>query len=69
MPLGMASVGAAAGTIFFSYIGIDAVTTAGDEVKNPRRNMPLAIIISLIIVTVIYVLVAVAAGSPPFSKC
>jgi len=68
MPLGMASVGAAAGTIFFSYIGIDAVTTAGDEVKNPRRNMPLAIIISLIIVTVIYVLVAVAAvGAQPQS--
>jgi basic amino acid/polyamine antiporter, APA family len=66
MPLGMAGVGAAAGTIFFSYIGIDAVTTAGDEVKNPRRNMPLAIIFSLLIVTAIYVLVAVAAaGSQP----
>jgi APA family basic amino acid/polyamine antiporter len=66
MPLGVAGVGAAAGTIFFSYIGIDAVTTAGDEVKNPRRTMPLAIVISLLIVTAIYVLVAVAAvGAQP----
>jgi basic amino acid/polyamine antiporter, APA family len=66
MPLGVAGVGAAAGTIFFSFIGIDAVTTAGDEVKNPKRNMPLAIVISLLIVTAIYVLVAVAAvGAQP----
>lgn len=66
LPLGAAGVSAAAGTIFFSYIGIDAITTAGDEVKNPRRNMPLAIIISLVIVTVIYVLVAFAAvGAQP----
>jgi basic amino acid/polyamine antiporter, APA family len=66
MPLGVAGMGAAAGTIFFSYIGIDAVTTAGDEVKNPRRTMPLAIVFSLVIVTAIYVLVAIAAvGSQP----
>lgn len=59
-PKGWLGVGAAAGTIFFSYIGIDAVSTAGEEVKNPRRNMPLGIIFSLFLVTVVYVLVALA---------
>lgn len=59
-PKGWLGVGAAAGTIFFSYIGIDAVSTAGEEVKNPRRNMPLGIIMSLFLVTVVYVLVALA---------
>ena len=51
----------AAGIIFFSYIGLDAVSTAGEEVKNPRRNMPLAIIFALVIVTAIYVAVTVVA--------
>jgi len=51
----------AAGIIFFSYIGLDAVSTAGEEVKNPRRNLPLAIIIALVVVTSIYVAVAVVA--------
>lgn len=57
---------AAAGTIFFSFIGLDAVATAGSEVKNPKRNVPLGIIFSLIIVLVVYVAVAVAAmGAQP----
>lgn len=60
-PFGMAGVGAAAGTIFFSYIGLDAVSTAGDEVKDPQRTMPRAIIAALITVTSVYLLVAVAA--------
>ena len=60
-PLGFAGVGAAAGTIFFSYIGLDAVSTAGDEVKDPQRTMPRAIIAALITVTSVYLLVAVAA--------
>ena len=50
----------AAGTIFFTFIGLDAVSTAGDEVKNPQKTMPRAIIGALIVVTFIYVLVAVA---------
>jgi len=67
-PFGMAGVGVAASTIFFSYIGIDAVSTAGDEVKNPRRTLPLAIVLSLVIVTVIYIVVAVAAlGAQPWA--
>lgn len=60
-PFGVAGVGAAAGTIFFSYIGLDAVSTAGDEVKDPQRTMPRAIIAALLTVTTVYLLVAVAA--------
>jgi amino acid transporter len=60
-PFGVAGVSAAAGTIFFSYIGLDAVSTAGDEVKDPQRTMPKAIIAALITVTTVYLLVAVAA--------
>jgi APA family basic amino acid/polyamine antiporter len=58
-------IGTAASSIFFSYIGIDTVATAGDEVENPRRNLPLAIILSLCIVTATYILVAVAACRCP----
>src|SRR5262245_57334767 len=39
-PFGLDGITAAAGIIFFSYIGLDAVSTAGEEVKNPRRNLP-----------------------------
>lgn len=58
-PSGFSGVTSAAGIIFFSYIGLDGVATAGEEAKNPRRNLPLAILISLITVTVLYVLVSV----------
>jgi APA family basic amino acid/polyamine antiporter len=60
-PMGVAGIGAAAGTIFFSYIGLDAVSTAGDEVKDPQTTMPKAIIAALLIVTSVYVIVTVAA--------
>jgi basic amino acid/polyamine antiporter, APA family len=60
-PFGVAGVTSAAGIIFFSYIGLDAVSTAGEEVKNPRKNLPLAIIIALVAVTSLYILVAVVA--------
>jgi len=62
-PDGLNGVTTAAGIIFFSYIGLDAVSTAGEEVKNPRRNLPLAIIFALIVVTALYVLVSVVAVS------
>ena len=66
-PFGLDGITSAAGIIFFSYIGLDAVSTAGEEVKNPRRNMPLAIIASLIVVTSLYVLVTVVAvAAQPF---
>ncbi|MFI9123686.1 amino acid permease [Streptomyces bikiniensis] len=61
MPLGMAGVGAAGATLFFSYIGFDAASTAGEEAKNPKRDLPRAIMLSLLIVTVLYVLVAAVA--------
>ncbi|RVT93075.1 amino acid permease [Sphingomonas crocodyli] len=67
-PKGMVGIGTAASSIFFSYIGIDAVSTAGEEVENPRRNLPLAIILSLLIVTAAYILVAIAAiGAQPWT--
>src|SRR5271167_461583 len=66
-PFGIAGIGSAAGTIFFSYIGLDAVSTAGDEVKNPQTTMPRALIAALAIVTSVYVLVALAAlGTQPW---
>jgi APA family basic amino acid/polyamine antiporter len=66
-PFGVSGISLAAGTIFFTYIGLDAVSTAGDEVKNPMRTMPRAIIAAVLIVTGFYVMVAVAAvGSQPW---
>jgi APA family basic amino acid/polyamine antiporter len=62
-PFGIAGIGAAASSIFFSFIGIDAVSTAGEEVHNPQRNLPLAIIFALLIVSSLYILVALVAVS------
>ncbi|TAF73400.1 MAG: amino acid permease [Bacteroidetes bacterium] len=47
-----------AGVIFFSYIGFDAVSTAAQEAKNPQRDMPIGILASLAVCTIIYILVA-----------
>src|ERR671917_1746195 len=60
-PFGIAGIGVAASSIFFTFIGLDAVSTAGEEVHNPRRTLPLAIVFATIIVTTVYVLVALAA--------
>ena len=60
-PHGFAGVSAAAGSIFFTFVGLDAVSTAGEEVENPRRNLPRAIIMALIIVISFYLLVTIAA--------
>jgi APA family basic amino acid/polyamine antiporter len=66
---GFGGILVASGTIFFSYIGLDAVSTAGDEVKDPQRTMPRAIMAALIVVTSVYVLVAIAAlGSQPTAE-
>ncbi len=68
-PLGLAGVTAAASQVFFSYIGFDAASTAGEEARNPRRDLPLAIVLSLVIVTIVYVLVALAAvGAMPWQR-
>lgn len=69
MPLGMSGVSAAGATLFFSYIGFDAASTAGEEAKNAQRDLPRAIMLSLVIVTALYVLVAaVAVGAKPWQK-
>ncbi|MFD9724669.1 amino acid permease [Streptomyces sp. NPDC059072] len=66
-PLGVTGISAAASTLFFSYIGFDAASTAGEEAKNPKKDLPRAIMLSLAIVTVLYVLVAfVAVGAMPW---
>ncbi len=60
-PMGAAGVSAAASRLFFSYIGFDAASTAGEEAKDPRRDLPRAIIGSIALITALYILVAVAA--------
>jgi APA family basic amino acid/polyamine antiporter len=66
---GMVGVTAAAGTVFFSFIGLDTVACAGEEARNPKRNVPIGIIAALLIVTLFYMLVAVAAlGAQPAAK-
>ena len=57
-PNGFTGISNAAASIFFAYIGFDAVSTAAEETRNPQRNMPIGIIASLIVCTVIYIAVA-----------
>ncbi|WP_289001731.1 amino acid permease [uncultured Megasphaera sp.] len=67
MPFGWSGVFAGASIIFFAYIGFDAVSTAAEEVKNPQRDLPRGIILSLIICTVLYIAVsAVLTGMVPY---
>jgi APA family basic amino acid/polyamine antiporter len=68
-PHGTSGTVDAAALIFFAYIGFDAVSTTGEEAQRPQRDLPLGIIGSLAIVTVVYILVAVAAiGLAPADK-
>jgi APA family basic amino acid/polyamine antiporter len=60
-PLGGAGVVGAAASIFFAYVGFDAVSTAAEETKNPQRNVPLGLIGSLGICTIFYLLVSAGA--------
>jgi APA family basic amino acid/polyamine antiporter len=65
-PLGML---AGAATIFFAYIGFDSVSTHAEEAKNPKRDVPIGIITSLVLCTVLYILVAgVVTGMVPYNK-
>ena len=57
-PYGFSGIGAAAAYIFFAYIGFDAVSTTAQEAKNPQRDLPIGIILSLLICTALYILVA-----------
>src|SRR5579875_1372688 len=56
---GWSGIMAASAVIFFAYIGFDAVSTAAQETRNPQRDMPIGILASLVICTVLYVVVAV----------
>ena len=58
MPYGVQGIAAAAAVVFFAYIGFDAVSTTAEEAKNPQRDLPIGIIASLIICTVLYLAVA-----------
>jgi APA family basic amino acid/polyamine antiporter len=57
-PMGFAGVGAGAAYVFFAYIGFDAVSTTAQEAKNPQRDLPIGIIASLLICTILYISVA-----------
>ena len=66
---GWSGVVQAAGIIFFAYIGFDAVSTAAQEAKNPQRDMPIGIMASLVICTVLYVAVsAVLTGMVHYAE-
>lgn len=58
MPFGWHGVAVGAATIFFAYIGFDAVATAAEETKNPNRDLPIGIIGSLLVCTILYIAVA-----------
>ena len=75
-PTGSPASAPAAAIIFFSYIGFDAISTAAEEAKDPARDMPFGIIMSLVVCTVLYIVLsagddrhgAVAASSAPPSR-
>jgi APA family basic amino acid/polyamine antiporter len=68
-PNGFRGISTGAAIIFFSYIGFDATSTAAEEAKDPAKDMPFGIIMSLVICTVIYILLAVVmTGMAPWNK-
>jgi len=68
-PNGFKGISAAAAIIFFSYIGFDAVSTAAEEAKDPARDMPFGIIMSLVICTVLYILLSIVmTGIAPWKQ-
>ncbi|MBB5323939.1 APA family basic amino acid/polyamine antiporter [Anoxybacillus tepidamans] len=69
MPFGFSGVATGAATVFFAYIGFDAVSTAAEEVRNPQRSMPIGIIASLLICTALYIAVSlVLTGIVPYDQ-
>ena len=67
-PNGFGGIAAGAAIVFFAYIGFDAVSTTAEEARNPKRDMPIGIIGSLVICTVIYIIVsAVFTGMIPYN--
>src|SRR5579872_3655710 len=66
---GWSGVLAASGVIFFAYIGFDAISTCAQETKNPQRDMPIGILASLIVCTILYVAVSVVlTGMVSYTK-
>jgi len=69
VPNGMAGISAAAAIIFFSYIGFDAVSTAAEETRNPGKDMPFGIIMSLVVTTLLYIAISVVmTGMAPWQQ-
>ena len=68
-PYGTSGVMAAAAVVFFAYIGFDAVSTTAEEAKNPRRDLPIGIIASLVVCTLLYLTVAaILSGIVPVTQ-
>jgi len=68
LPFGITGVIHGAAIVFFAYIGFDAVSTAAEEVKNPRRDLTIGIVASLITATVLYILVSlILTGMVPYT--
>jgi APA family basic amino acid/polyamine antiporter len=68
-PHGFDGIVTAGSVVFFAYIGFDAISTSGEETKNPGRDLPIAIIGSLTICTLLYILVALSASAAvPYTK-
>ena len=66
---GLDGIVAAGGVIFFAYIGFDAVSTTAQEAKNPQRDLPIGILGSLVICTVLYILVSgIMTGIVPYAQ-
>ena len=68
MPFGWHGVMSGAAIVFFAYIGFDAVSTTAEEVINPQRNLPIGIIVSLVICTLLYIIVSgLLTGTVPYT--
>lgn len=68
-PNGVAGISAGAAIIFFSYIGFDAVSTAAEETRDPPRDMPFGIIMSLLVTTALYIAISVVmTGMAPWPR-
>ncbi|MBB5147935.1 MULTISPECIES: amino acid permease [Ureibacillus] len=69
MPFGFGGILSGAALVIFAYLGFDAVSSAAEEVKNPQRNMPIGIIGTLVICTILYVAVSlVLTGMVPYTE-
>jgi APA family basic amino acid/polyamine antiporter len=66
-PMGFSGIGAGAAYIFFAYIGFDAVSTTAQEAKRPQRDLPIGILVSLVVCTILYIAVAaILTGMVPW---